>query len=243
MVKHPPAYQMVYSELKQKILDGEYAIGSFLPTEAEFIETLGVSRTTLRRALEMLSREGFLRSTAGRGTEVMDFRTRQSLNTITSISETLQRKGMQVRSKSLYIDQIQADAKLASELAVAEGTEITRVQRIQLANEIPVAIMKNYLIAALVPDMAKRMTIDQSLYLFMERQYGITIEKALDRISARAASFTDAEILGVPVGEPLIAFARICYSLGRPVCADHVSIVGKYYEFELTLSGRTSYQE
>ena len=172
---------MVYSELKQKILDGEYAIGSFLPTEAEFIETLGVSRTTLRRALEMLSREGFLRSTAGRGTEVMDFRTRQSLNTITSISETLQRKGMQVRSKSLY--------------------------------------------------------------LFIERQYGITIEKALDRISARAASFTDAEILSVPVGEPLIAFARICYSLGRPICADHVSIVGKYYEFELTLSGRTSYQE
>ncbi len=238
MSKKTAAYQIVYSEMKRRILTGDYGIGSLLPTENKSMQEFGVSRTTIRRAMEMLSHEGFVRSTAGKGTEVINFKTRQSLNAVSSLSETLRRKGKQVRSKSLYIDEAPADEGFAESLQLEPSAMVTRFQRIQLSDEVPVAYMKNYIPSELIPDAAQHMTADQSLYIFLETRYGILIDKACDRITARVATFTEAQILNIPVGEALIELSRICYMNGKPVCLDQVSIVGKYYEFEIVLSGR-----
>ena len=231
-------YQKVYLELKSRIQDGDYAIGTFLPTEADLMREYSVSRTTVRKALDLLSREGFIRATAGKGTQVIDFKTSQSLNAVTSVSETLRRQGHVVLSKSLYIDRISAGERLSQELQIAEGSTVVRIQRVQLSDGVPVAIMKNYIPDEMVPGIEKEMAPNKSLYIFIESNYGIQIDSTFDKITARSASFTDAEILEVPVGEPLIALARVCMMRGRPVCADHVSIVGKYYEFVLYSSSR-----
>lgn len=243
MNKRTAAYQIVYYEIKKRIYSESYPIGSLLPTEAELVAEFDVSRTTIRHAIDLLSQEGFVRATAGKGTMVIDYKTSQSLNGITSITETLRRKGMDVCSKSLYIDKINANEKVAGELGVDINHEVVRVQRVQMANGIPIAIMKNYVPAELVPDIEHVMTKEQSLYMCLESNYNLVIEKTYDKISARAATFTDAEILSVPMGEPLIAFARICIHAGKPVCVDHVSIVGRYYEFELSLNGKPGYSE
>ena len=238
MKRENSIYQKLYREVKNRIYSEEYPIGSLLPTENEFVIEFGASRTTVRHALQMLEDEGFVHAIAGRGTEVIDFKTSQSLNRVSSITETLRNRGIDVYSRSIYIDIICADSKLANELGVEEKTLVFRIQRVQNANEVSIAIMKNYIPVEMVPKFDKVMTGDKSLYMCLEKEYGIVIEKARDKISARAATFMDAEILGVPVGEPLIAFARICYNSNKPVCVDHVSIVGKYYEFELSLTGR-----
>ena len=103
-----PAYQRVYNALKARILEGDYGVGELLPSEPELERQFGVSRTTVRKAVENLSREGFVLAQQGRGTVVLDFSTRQNLNEVTSISETLERKGFTVVPKSMYIDRIEA---------------------------------------------------------------------------------------------------------------------------------------
>lgn len=242
MVKASPAYLRLYKILKQKLIDGEYPVGKMLPTEAELCEQYKMSRTTVRRAVEMLAREDYICAKQGRGTEVLDFRTRQSLNTVTSINETLRQKGHDVSSKSFYIDAIDATERLAADLQIPTGAPLYRVQRIQMADEKPIAIMKNYIPQALVPDFRSAAPFP-SLYLYLGSQYNININRAHDRISARMADFTDAEMLQVPIGTALIAFARVCYQVDLPVCVDHLSIVGDRYEFELFLSGRNPYNQ
>ena len=234
-----PMYQMVYNAIKQKIDDGSYSVGELMPTEQELGEAYHVSRTTVRRAIELLSRDGYLQAKQGFGTFVLDYKTKQSLNAVTSISETLRKKGYYVRSKSIYVDRIEASSALAEKLDVKPGTSIARVQRIQLADEKPIAIMQNHMISDMVPDLEQFTKSSNSLYLFLEEKYGIIIDMSHDLITARSASFSEAEMLQVPVGTALIVFDRICYQHDKPVCVDHLSIIGDRYEFELTLSGRS----
>lgn len=233
-----PAYQRVYNALKARILEGDYGVGELLPSEPELERQFGVSRTTVRKAVENLSREGFVLAQQGRGTVVLDFSTRQNLNEVTSISETLERKGFTVVPKSMYIDRIEASQKLARELEVAPGAPLIRIQRIQLADGKPIAIMHNYLRAEAVPGIDRHSGKFHRLYDFLETEYGIVIDSAYDRITAKSASFSEAEMLQVPVGTALIYLIRNCYSAGKPVCADHCSIIGGRYDFEIRMHGR-----
>ena len=84
-----PAYKQMYTSLKKDIKEGKYKPGTFLPTESEMETAYHVSRTTVRKAIGLLTNEGYLSVTQGRGTQVQDISTSQRLNKITSFTETL----------------------------------------------------------------------------------------------------------------------------------------------------------
>lgn len=234
-----PAYARVYETIKREIMEGEYPIGTLIPTEPELEKRFGVSRTTVRRAMDLLARDGFIRAQQGYGTKVLDYKSRQNLNLITSVSETLRRAGHKVESRSMYIDLITPSPRLAEELDLQEGEKVARVQRLQTVDGHPLAIMKNYIPARLVPGIEEynNGTI-LSLYQFLEDQYNIVIETAHDNISARNADFTEAQMLEVPVGTALLHMKRVCFSAGRPVCSDRLSLLGDRYELEVNMVGR-----
>lgn len=233
-----PAYVRVYNALRSRILEGDYAIGQLLPPEPELERLFLVSRTTVRKAVELLSREGLVEAKQGRGTIVLDYTTTQNINAVTSVSETLARKGIVVYTRNMHIDTISASARLAGELMVPQDSQIIRIQRIQIADEKPIAIFKNYLIPSVVPNIERYAGKFSHLYDFLEDHYGMAIDAARDRISARSATFEEAEMLHVPVGTALIYLVRICYSGGRIIGCDHCRILGSKYEFEIQMTGR-----
>lgn len=232
------AYVRVYNTLKKQILEGEYSVGAFLPTETELEKVFGVSRTTIRRAVEILSREGFVEARQGRGTEVLDYRTSQNLNVVTSTSETLEKKGYNVTTKNMYIDRIAAPAAVAQELGLPEGSTVVRIQRIQLADGIPIAIMKNYLKPTVAPGIESHGAEFTRLYDFLESYYHVSIDAAKDRITAKNATFEEAQMLDVPVGTALVSLCRVCYHDEEAVDVDHVCMIGGRYEFEIMMNGR-----
>lgn len=240
VLKKIPEYMKVYGKIKQSIRDGDYSVGDLLPPEPELEKMFNVSRTTIRKAIEMLSHDGFVHVKQGKGTTITDYKTMQNLNIVTSISETLRSKGMEVKSRNAYIDFINASSTLASDFQVKPESKIVRIQRIQLANDMPIVIMKNYLIPEMVPGIEECTNQIYSLYKFLEDKYGIYINSATDRITAKAADFTEAEMLQVKIGAPLLYMKRICCQDGTPVCIDVLSIVAERYEFELKLTGRAS---
>lgn len=233
-----PAYAQVYSILKREIMEGEFPIGALLPAEPELERRFGVSRTTIRRAVDLLSREGFVRAQQGFGTQVLNYKTKQNLNVITSMSETLRQKGHTVCPKSMHIDIVPASAHIAKDLGIEEGEKVARVQRIQLADGQPIAIMRNYIPAASVPGIENHVDEIKSLYQFLADRYNITVEHAHDRISARNADFTEAQMLEIEVGAALLCMRRVCYAGDRPVCTDRLNIVGEKYELEVNMTGR-----
>lgn len=233
-----PAYIRVYNAIRSKILDGEYAIGDLLPPEPELEKLFLVSRTTVRKAVEMLSREGLVAAKQGRGTSVLDYHTTQNINQVSSLSETLEQKGAKVYCKNMYISTVAASPRIASELQVPPGSPVVLIQRLQIADEKPIAIFKNYLIPELVPEIQNYVGKFSHLYDFLQEHYGLLIDAARDRISARTATFEEASMLDVPVGTALIYLVRVYYSGGRIVGSDHCRILGSRYEFEIYMNGR-----
>jgi GntR family transcriptional regulator len=233
-----PAYIRVYNSIRKQIEDGEYPIGSLLPPEPELEKIFSVSRTTIRKAVEILSRDGFLLTKQGRGTEVLDPKTTQKLNYVTSFTETLREKGYEVSSKSTYIDSIIPPHNVSFDLNINPESKVVRIQRIQLANEKPIAIMVNYLVSELFPGIEKYAGKFISLYEFLETNYNITIESATDYIKAKAADFAEAEMLEIPIGSPLLVLRRISFSNNKPFEVVILTIISDKYEFCVHMTGR-----
>ena len=83
------AYLQVYNALRRKITSGEFAIGSLLPAEPSLEKMFRVSRITVRRAIDILSQEGYVKAQRGIGTVVLDYQVTQNLNRITSMKFVL----------------------------------------------------------------------------------------------------------------------------------------------------------
>jgi GntR family transcriptional regulator len=228
-----PQYLRVYELLRRRIEDHEYPVGAFLPAEPGLGKLLAVSRTTVRKAIEMLIDDGFLVVRRGRGTEILDFRAIQKLHFVTSFSETLREQGFQVGYQDVRVSGTSASSSLARDLDVPEGSRLVLVHRIALANGKPIAIMDNYLLPELAPGIEERAGRIRSLYAFLESEYGLSIEAATDFISARAAAPNEARKLGIPSGSPLMVVRRVTYARGRPAERADLHIVASRYEYSV----------
>ena len=233
-----PFYQEIYLQIKQLIRDGEYESGHFLPTEEKLQQSFRASRTTIRKAVSLLEAEGLVERKQGCGTKVLDFRYTQNLSYVTSVTETLKRKGYEVRIKSISIDTILADARQAKRMELEEGQEIYRIQRVLNANGIPIAIMENYMDVRLAPDLESTVSNTFSLYETLEKRYNIHIDSSLDTIGAKTAEFYESQLLDCKVGAALLDIRRIELRNGKPVSYSKTLLRADRYQLEISTSGR-----
>ena len=233
-----PAYAKIYNIIKQEIQNGDYNSGDIIPPEPELCNRFNVSRTTVRRAMDLLARDGYVSIKQGLGTTVLDYAIKQNLNGVSSISESFVKRGYTVKADNIQIDLINANEKLAHEFKITKGTPVYRIQRLQLADQKPIAIMKNFLIPSMVVGIENYKDRISSFYRFLEEYYNIKIDAAHDRISATTANVREADLLKVPLYTSLLNIRRVCYSNSKPVVVDQVYIIGEIYEFEIYHSGR-----
>ena len=254
MAARQPVYQLVYKNVKQDIMEGRYAVGDKLPSESEMQAMYNVSRTTVRKAVEMLANDGFVYIKQGKGTIVIDHTIKQSYNKMNSFTQTLRGMGYAVSLKNLSISRAFADATVAKCLEVEVGHELACIQRIPLADEHPAAIITNYIPYERVQGIEQHENEIVSLYSFLEAQYGLIVDSAHDAITARTATFEQSCILGCPLGAPMLYTRRVCYAGGKPVCYDLVyalAQIGGYtdgkkpipYEIEIYLTGKSKFDE
>ncbi|MEF9975053.1 MAG: GntR family transcriptional regulator [Clostridia bacterium] len=233
-----PAYKYVYSVIKQKIKDRIYEVGTALPTEGDLEKQFSVSRTTIRRAIGLLTMEGYIKVVQGRGSEVLDVFTTQKLNCITSITETLTAKGYVVTTKGMCIERILASEQVAEALAIPPETSVFRIQRVQCADKVPIAIMCNYIKETCAPELDQYTGMFTSLYTFLEGKYHIVFKDAWEYISAVGASFMEAQILGIQTGAPLLCSKRISSNEQGPFEYGIIKLLADKYEYSVYLSGR-----
>lgn len=231
VVERLPHYLRVYDVLRRRIEQHEYAVGSFLPPEPELGRLLAVSRTTIRKAVELLIDDGFLVVRRGRGTEIRASRGTQQLHFVTSFSETLREQGFEVSYRRVSVEAATASTALAEALRVGQGSRLVHVHRLALANGKAIALMDNFLVPDLAPGIEERAGQIQSLYAFLEAEYGLAIEAATDYISARAATREEARQLGIPAGSPLLAVRRLTHARGHPVEWAELRIEASRYEY------------
>ena len=238
-MKNAPAYIKIYNRLKNEIQKGTYPVGGFLPKEYELEEIYQVSRTTIRNAVKILAKEGMVEVRQGRGTRVLDHKAIQNYNKVTSVTEALRKKGYEVTTGDILIDVIEADKQTSNELEIPEGTRVARIQRLQLADGEPVTLMENYIEYKRVPKIEEFQNEFVALYQFLEEKYGLQIDGTRDRISAKTATFMEAQVLKTEPKDALLVVHRITYYQDKPVSIDHVRIIGRKYEIEISGKGRS----
>jgi GntR family transcriptional regulator len=232
------AYKHVYNQIKRAIETGKFSVGSLLPSEQALGELYGVSRITVRKAVELLSNEGLVTVKQGYGTTVMDPNTVQKLNYVTSFSETLLANGYDLSTMECHVDVLASSEKVAGPLGLEPGAPVMRIQRLMAANGKPIALMTNYLSADLPFDGDAFTKNPQPLYQFLEKNCGLPIDAASDVITARACDLAQAHLLQLPVGSSLIYLKRTTYEKGRPITFDCCYIDGMRYSFSVNLVGR-----
>jgi GntR family transcriptional regulator len=238
MINQISQYLRIYELLRRQIEEHEYPVGSFLPPEPELCKIFSVSRTTIRKTIEMLIDEGFVYVHRGRGTEILDFKATQKLQFITSFSETLKEQGFDVSYRRVTVGSVSASASVATDLKVATGDRLVLVHRIALANGKPIAIMDNHLIPDVVPGIEEKIAKIKSLYAFLESEYNVLIDAATDFISAKAATGEEAALLEVLEGSPLLVVRRVTYSGTKAVERADLVIVANRYEYSVRTKER-----
>lgn len=238
MVGKIPLYIQLYNRLRLDIEGGVYSPGERLPSESELEAKYNTSRITIRKAISLLSNDGYVSVRQGLGTIVAS-PTMYNTNFVTSLTEQLREAGYTPSASNIHFSRCTVPPEIASVMGLPSNTEMVRVQRIELADNQPVGILSNYILPDVVPDIENKSPNFISLYRFLEDEYNIRIDTSRDFISARTADLAQATTLKIPVGSPLIYVIRISFSDGVPILGDIAYINGYMHHFSFNRSGRS----
>lgn len=202
-----PAYQTLADHLRAEIEAGRWPVGAQLPGEHELAQTHGVSRTTVRRALELLESVNVLTRRQGRGTFVAEQGVSHVLGGLKSFTDLLRDLGKVPGIADVRIAVDPDPPEEARRFLV--GSRVWVVERTRTADGKPFGRMQSWLPDAVgsvvtVDDLLAR----QSLYEVIEARLGERPAEATEVIRAQAASADDAAALQVPSGTPLLSMYR-----------------------------------
>jgi GntR family transcriptional regulator len=160
----------------------------------------------------MLVKEGLIYRQRGRGTFVAHPKLEHGLSRIVNFSEDMLQRGFKPKSKVLFSRLIQADPEIAEKLGVETGEELTRLDRLRLADNEPMCLEKSHFIHRFCPGILNHDFETTSLRMIKERDFGIRWLRATQQIRAISANSDIAVHLLVKSGAPLLYIERVSYS-------------------------------
>ena len=222
-----PLYFQLAQHLEAEIRSGSLPVGTRLENEVALARELGLSRPTVRAAFGYLAERGMVARKRGYGTVV----TREKLNRdvqLTSLHDDLIRAGQQPATKVLRNEVAVASESVAAALELPEGSLVICLERIRFADGEPIALMHNFLPAALVR-LNDEALETHGLYEIL-RAAGIALTSATQRMSAKNALAAEARLLDEPRGAALVTMERtVLDDRDRPVeFGQHVYRASRY---------------
>ena len=194
--------------------------GARLGTERELAERLGVARSTVRAALADLERNGVVRRVRGRagGIFVSERKVERDLTSLAGLPYYLRRQGFESDARVLSTATLEADAETA---AVLDTDVVLEVVRVRLADGDPISLERASFPADRFPGLLDR-SLAGGIYDLLQAEYELVPGEAEERIEVVAAGATEARLLGIARGAPLLAVARTTWDAdGRPFERSH----------------------
>jgi GntR family transcriptional regulator len=229
-----PLYLQLQRHIAAALAAGELTPGDCLPAERDMAQMTGLSRVTVRKAIQELVATGQLVQRRGSGTYVAQKveRLEQALSLLTSFTEDMARRGRSVETRwiSRRIDAPAPEEVMA--LGLGAGDRVTRLERVRCSDGVPLAIERATLSTNLLPDPE---AVQSSLYAVLQTR-GLRPTRAVQRISATSIDARDSALLGVAVGAPGLKIERISYLPSGQVVEFTRSLYrGDAYDFAVEL--------
>ncbi|HWQ22838.1 MAG TPA: GntR family transcriptional regulator [Gaiellaceae bacterium] len=230
-----PRHDRVYRRLAGDIAAGRLAPGARLPAERRLCELFGVSRATVRRALERLREEGLIEPASGRGRVVRGGPLAEPPNALMSFTELGAARGLTASARVLRQGVRPATLEEAELFGVAPGADVFELERVRLLDGISVALDRALVPVAVAPELVHLDFTTASLYEALERA-GCGLVRAAYTTEARAADPYQAEQLEVTPGFPLLYTTTTAYAGDdRVVEYGETAYRGDRYRFRATL--------
>jgi len=232
-----PYYAQVKDVLRDWIRQGKWKPGDQLPGEYELCETFHVSRTVVRQALTELTTEGFIRREKGKGTFVAERKIKEALvQRLTGFYQDMSAQGLTPLNKILVQERVEADATIANFLSLPQGTPLIKIERLRFIENEPMVLVTTYIPYQLCPQLLHDDLTQQSLYMLLEKQYGVIIAFGRRLLEAVPASKYEAGLLKIRKGAPLILLDSVSYDpQGNPVEYYRALHRGDRSQFEVEL--------
>jgi DNA-binding GntR family transcriptional regulator len=231
-----PLYHQVASRIEAAIVDGRVAAGARIDNEIELGVRLGLSRPTIRRAIQGLVDKGLLVRRRGIGTQVVHGEVTRKLE-LTSLHEDLSSANRTPTTRVLSHAIGKADEIVADRLGIAIGSPVLHIRRLRLADEVPLAILENYLPGDFT-DIDRETLESHGLYQLLSAR-GVDIRIAKQRIGARSVSTDESKLLEIDRRSAVLTMDRVAFdSSGRAVEYGHHAYRPDLYSFEVTLVGK-----
>lgn len=198
-----PLYYQIQKQLKQKILDGEYAPNDRLPSERELSEELRVTRVTIRRAIRALVAEGYCVKREGEGIFVAPEKYAIDLQGFNGFSDYARRLGVTPKTVVLEARVENSGGHVAEKLAIAPGDPVLYIKRVRYLETLPVILEATWLPLKRWTGLEKHQ-FTESLYSILRHEYGIVACRGQGTLNIAVATEEHANHLGVPLSSPLM---------------------------------------
>ncbi|MGW1912295.1 GntR family transcriptional regulator [Streptomyces sp. NPDC002076] len=232
----PPKYVRLARTLQRRIEDGTYAPGSRVPSENQLVQTFGMSRPTVVRALELLKRDGWLESRQGYGTivrgrpEVVEEKDRRG-------REALERDESQGLGRLIEVAHVPVPARIASALGLPKRTEVLVRRFLVTEDGEAVELVSSYFPAGVVEgtELGSGQPLSGSTREHLEARKKVRFDHAIERVSARLPEAREAELLELPDGMPVLSVLVVaCDASGRSLQVSEVLLPADRQELEDT---------
>lgn len=231
--KNLPIYIQIHDQIKAEIEKGIWVVGNRLPSERDLSIKFGVSRMTLRQAIQTLADEGILERKIGSGTYVAKKRVQETMTGTTSFSEIIKSQGKVPSSKTTAYFITQPSSSEMEKLHLNEDDQILRMERIRYADDSPICFEVTSIPYDLIKDSNKN-EVTQSFYHTLTTKGNQQIGKAVQRVTAMVASEKIADYLEIKKGDAILSLRQISYFENqKPFEYVRSQYVGNRFEFIL----------
>jgi GntR family transcriptional regulator len=239
--QHPLLYSRVEAVLASEIADGDLRIGDQLPTEDSLILRFGVSRITVRRAVQNLVSRGLVEIRRGKGTFVAAPKITQELTELSGFVEDMHALGRKPTARVIGKEIVTANSTVATQLALTRGEHVVRIRRVRLADGIPLSFDETYLPLELGQKIITHNLKAEPIFSLLERKYDVPLIEAEYKLDAAPAEAEVAAALKVKQGTPIFRIERTSYSTGgRPVDYERLHYRGDLVRFVTRLVRKIS---
>jgi GntR family transcriptional regulator len=232
-----PYYQQLADLLRREISEQETQNEVFqLPSENELAERHGITRATVRHALDVLEQDGWIYREKGVGSFAAIRRVEHELTQLVSTTEDMQRRGWSLTTRIVSAEQVPSAPYVAHALELSEGTLVYELCRLRLVDGEPLSLQTAYLPFEMCPKLEEN-DLTSSLYGLLETHYGLRLWTGKEILRARCATPYEAELLRIKEDMPVMYMERTTYAADG-VAVEYLEAVwrGDRYDFKVTLS-------
>lgn len=202
-----PLYHQLSEQLTAAIDDGRLQPGDPFENEVALAQRLGLSRPTVRRAIQEMVDHGLLVRRRGLGTTVANRKIHRRAR-LSSLFDDLQAEGRAPHTRVLSME-LRSDERAAAALDLEPDAELLSIVRVRLAGDLPLALMHNWLPPAHA-DIAREDLQEQGLYALL-RKRGVKPVVAQQSIGARMPTAEERRELALGSGQPVLTMTRMAF--------------------------------